>query len=271
MPELPEVETTLRGIYPHLIGRRIQAVIVRNPDLRWPLSKNLGSHLRDQVINSIVRRAKYLVLGLDRGWLILHLGMSGSLRIIRDAEPPEKHDHVDIVFSPDRLLRFHDPRRFGALLYTKQPPGRHKLLRDLGPEPLGDQCTGEYLYQQSRGRKQAIKGFIMDSRVLVGVGNIYASESLHRSGIHPLRPAGRIALPRYTRLMDAIRQVLNASIAEGGTTLRDYVSESGQAGYFRQQLQVYERDGEPCRSCRGTIKRIRIGQRSSYYCPSCQH
>ncbi|HLA39330.1 MAG TPA: bifunctional DNA-formamidopyrimidine glycosylase/DNA-(apurinic or apyrimidinic site) lyase [Candidatus Glassbacteria bacterium] len=270
MPELPEVETTLRGIYPHLIGRRIHALVVRNADLRWPLPAGLGSRLQGQVINGITRRAKYLLFALDRGWLILHLGMSGSLRIVLNAEPPEKHDHVDIVFSPDRLLRFHDPRRFGALLYTKQPPGRHKLLRDLGPEPLGDQCTGEYLYQQSRGRKQAIKGFIMDSRVVVGVGNIYASESLYRSGIHPLRAAGRIALPRYVRLMDAIRQVLRASIAAGGTTLRDFVGESGQTGYFIRKLQVYGREGAACLKCGGAIRQLRIGQRASFYCPNCQ-
>lgn len=271
MPELPEVETTLRGIYPHLIGREIRSLVIRNADLRWPLPRGLGSSLRGQCVINITRRAKYLLFELDHGWLILHLGMSGSLRIILNGAPPEKHDHVDIVFGPDRLLRFRDPRRFGALIYTTRPPGEHKLLREMGPEPLGDQCSGDYLFSRSRDRKQAVKSFIMDQRIVVGVGNIYASEALYRSGIHPQRAAGRIALPRYEALMDATRQVLRASIAVGGTTLRDFVGESGQTGYFIRKLQVYGREGDACIKCGGAIRQMRIGQRASYYCPGCQH
>lgn len=268
MPELPEVETTRRGIAAHVTGRRICAVVVRNPALRWPVPKGLARRLIKRSVRAVRRRGKYLLLDVDgSGSVIVHLGMSGSLRIVRASDAPRRHDHLDIVFEDGRALRLHDPRRFGAVLWSERPEA-HRLLRSLGPEPWD--ASAEYLYRRSRGRRQAVKSFIMDSRTIVGVGNIYASESLFEAGIRPRRAAGRISLEEYKRLGAAIVKVLERSIRLGGTTLRDFVSATGEPGYFRQTLGVYERRGLPCRVCGTAIKRLVMVGRASYYCPRCQ-
>ncbi|MDE0154662.1 MAG: bifunctional DNA-formamidopyrimidine glycosylase/DNA-(apurinic or apyrimidinic site) lyase [Gammaproteobacteria bacterium] len=270
MPELPEVETTRRGIAPHVINKKVRAVVIRQQCLRWPIPAALATALAGRHITRVGRRAKYLIFYLEHGSVLLHLGMSGSLRVMEAAIPPDKHDHVDIVFHDHTCLRLRDPRRFGSIHWTEQDPLQHPLLRHLGPEPLGATFTGERLYALSRGRTQSVKIFIMDSRIVVGVGNIYASEALFRSGIHPLRRAGNISLKRYGALTGAIRDVLNAALAKGGTTLRDFVGGDGAPGYFKLDLNVYDRAGEPCRVCAGNIRQIRQGQRSTYYCPRCQ-
>ncbi|MEX2524294.1 MAG: bifunctional DNA-formamidopyrimidine glycosylase/DNA-(apurinic or apyrimidinic site) lyase [Gammaproteobacteria bacterium] len=270
MPELPEVETTRRGTAPHVRGRVIEAVTVRNRQLRWPVPRGLAKTLIGQRIRDVDRRGKYLLFRLDEGTLILHLGMSGSLRIVAAGTAHEKHDHVDIDFDNRICLRFRDPRRFGSIHYTREDPCRHPLLASLGPEPLDDGFDGEYLHARSRNRKQAVKTFLMDSRVVTGVGNIYASEALFLAGIHPKRPAGRISLQRYRALADAAKLVLTLAIEKGGTTLRDFTSGEGNPGYFRQELNVYDRESEDCRLCGSTVRQMRIGQRSSYYCSRCQ-
>lgn len=274
MPELPEVETTLRGIAPALTGRSIAEVVVRNPSLRWPIPPEIH-RARGRTIAECRRRAKYLLIDLDggnahRGGLLMHLGMSGSLRICDAGDALRKHDHFDLLLDDGRCLRFNDPRRFGALLWWDYPAEDHELLRNLGPEPLTDEFSGARLWGRSRGRKVAVKSFIMDGKTVVGVGNIYASEALFMAGIHPSRPAGRIARARYDALVLAIRDVLSRAIRHGGTTLRDYLSADGLPGYFAQELLVYERDGQPCFQCRTPIRRRVIGQRSSYYCQHCQ-
>lgn len=270
MPELPEVETTRRGIEPHLLGRVITALTVRERRLRWPIPRALLNTLPGQRIDAVTRRGKYLLLQTAAGTAILHLGMSGSLRVLSATTPPQKHDHVDIVLDNAQLLRLRDPRRFGTLLWTITDPARHKLLRDLGPEPLSRDFSGAYLYEKSRRRKLAVKSFIMDSHVVVGVGNIYASETLFLAGIHPERAAGRISSLRYELLADSIRKVLTAAIKAGGTTLRDFVREDGAPGYFRQHLRVYDRGGQPCERCKTPIVASVTGQRATYYCPRCQ-
>lgn len=270
MPELPEVETTRRGILPHVVGKTIATVVIRQQRLRWPVPAVLVSALTGRHISSVGRRAKYLLFSLEHGCVLLHLGMSGSLRVLDASTTPNKHDHVDIVFADNTCLRLRDPRRFGSIHWTEQDPLQHSLLRNLGPEPLERDFSAPYLYDLSRNRTQAVKSFIMDSRTVVGVGNIYASEALFRSGIHPLRKAGNISLARYDALVGAIRGVLNAALAKGGTTLRDFVGGDGAPGYFRLELDVYDRAGEPCRNCRGSIRQIRQGQRSTYYCAQCQ-
>lgn len=270
MPELPEVETTCRGIAPHITGEQVQQVVVRNPDLRWPVSRRLVRELAGQRINSVSRRAKYLLLQTDAGTVIVHLGMSGSLRILDAGTPPGRHDHVDIVFTNGRALRLTDPRRFGSLHWTRRPAVQHRLLASLGPEPLGDGFSGDYLFQRSRGRKIAIKPFIMNSQVVVGIGNIYASEALYMAGIHPKRAAGRIGRKKYDLLAEVIREVLSDAITAGGTTLRDFVNGNGEPGYFRLHLNVYGHGGEPCISCQAPIREIRQGQRATFYCPVCQ-
>jgi formamidopyrimidine-DNA glycosylase len=274
VPELPEVEITLRGIRPHLQGRRVEALRVREPRLRLPIPPDLPSRVAGRSILGLGRRAKYLLIELEGGTLILHLGMSGSLRVLPADSPPAKHDHLDLVLSDGRCLRLRDPRRFGLLVWTSDPPTiaetRHSLLKDLGPEPLGESFDGDHLYRESRRRRLSVKPFLMDGGVVVGVGNIYASESLFLAGIHPARPSHRISLERYRRLAAAIRSVLGASIAQGGTSLRDFVQEDGSPGYFAQSLQVYGRVGEPCPSCGDPVRQRRIGQRSSFYCPRCQ-
>lgn len=270
MPELPEVETTRRGIAPHILGRRLHRLTVRQPKLRWPVPADLSSRLQGQTVQSVERRAKYLLLGMSGGTLLIHLGMSGSLRILTEACAPGPHDHFDIDFG-DCCLRFRDPRRFGALLWTTAPAARHPLLAHLGPEPLSDDFNGQYLYSHSQGRRAAVKIFIMDGKVVVGVGNIYASEALFLSGIHPCRPCGRVSLARYQRLASNIKQVLQSAIEQGGTTLRDFHNQAGNPGYFAQRLRVYGKSGDPCPNCGSSIRQRRIGQRSSYFCIKCQH
>ena len=269
MPELPEVETTLRGIAPHLTGRRIAELVVRNPSLRWPVPETV-SQARGQRVLACRRRAKYLLVDLESGGLLMHLGMSGSLRVCDAADAPRKHDHFDLIMDSGRCIRFNDPRRFGALLWWDADPDHHELLRTLGPEPLSAGFDGGHLWRLSRGRRGAVKNFIMDGRVVVGVGNIYASEALYMAGIHPARAAGRVSAARYDTLAAAIRDVLERAIRHGGTTLRDFVNSQGNPGYFARELLVYEREGRPCFQCGATIRRRVIGQRSSYYCPRCQ-
>jgi formamidopyrimidine-DNA glycosylase len=268
MPELPEVETTRRGIEPYLIGRTVAAVNIRERRLRWPVNPRLAGKFKGQRVREVGRRGKYLLMHTDEGCLIIHLGMSGSLRLADPASPPRKHDHVDIVTDDGHCLRYHDPRRFGALLWTTQPY-RHALLKALGPEPWD--LSAAYLHDRARGRSQSIKSFIMDSRTLVGVGNIYASESLFEAGVDPRRQAGRISLTRFERLRAAIVSVLEQAIGCGGTTLRDFVNAEGNPGYFRQVLRVYEREGQPCRSCLRPIRHGVILGRATYYCRHCQH
>ena len=270
MPELPEVETTRRGIASHITGEKITRVVVRDRRLRWPVDSRLNSKSAGQTVQRVERRAKYLLIQLQHACLILHLGMSGSLRLLAGNTPPGKHDHVDFEFSGGTVLRFHDPRRFGSIHITRGDPMDHELLRHLGPEPLSKGFNGAYLYQLSRNRKQAVKTFIMDSRNVVGVGNIYASESLFTAGIAPARRAGSISPARYERLAAAIKAVLEDAIRAGGTTLRDYVGGDGNPGYFEHELKVYGRNGSACPRCLRPIRLKRQGQRSTYYCPRCQ-
>ena len=270
MPELPEVETTRRGIIPHVKNKKVENVIVRQASLRWPVPRDLKQKLCNQKITKIQRRAKYLLFTTAVGHLIIHLGMSGSLRIVKPQTTPRKHDHVDFVFS-EKILRFNDPRRFGAILWTVKDPLKHKLLRNLGLEPLSDEFTGTYLHQLAQYKKIHVKNFIMNNHVLVGVGNIYASESLFLSGIHPQRAAGRISLDRYEVLAKNIKEVLANAIELGGTTLRDFVNEDGKPGYFANKLNVYKQTGKPCPVCKNPIKVRTIGQRSSFFCVQCQH
>lgn len=270
MPELPEVETTRRGIEPCLKDRTIEAVIVRNPALRWPIPATLAAHAKGQRVRSVGRRAKYILMELGEGWIILHLGMSGSLRIVNVAEPAQKHDHLDLVLDNETALRLRDPRRFGAVLWTDANPGTHPLLRDLGIEPLSDAFDGAWLHSRLRGRQTAIKLALMDSRLVVGVGNIYANEALFEAGIRPTLAAGRLSRTRCNRLAAAIKDVLERAIAAGGSTLRDFVDSNGRPGYFQQQYRVYGRTSKPCRICGSPIRQVRQGQRSTFFCSRCQ-
>jgi formamidopyrimidine-DNA glycosylase len=270
MPELPEVETTRRGIAPSLEGRRIDRVVVRERRLRWPVPRGLERKLAGQRVTGVRRRAKYLLIDTEAGTLIAHLGMSGSLRVLERDAPLVAHDHVDLALDSGRILRFNDPRRFGCLLWAGNEPERHPLLADLGPEPLEPGFDGGYLWREARGRRVAIKLFIMNAAVVVGVGNIYASEVLFRAGIRPTIAARRVSRVRMEALAGSIRDVLGEAIRVGGTTLRDYVNPDGLPGYFRQRLFVYERAGEPCRRCGTPIRHLVQGQRSTYYCPACQ-
>ncbi len=270
MPELPEVETTRRGVAPHLEHRIVEKVIVRHRGLRWPVPRALARTLEGERLNAIERRAKYLLFRFASGTLLLHLGMSGHLRVIPAATPPGKHDHLDIIFDGDRCLRFNDPRRFGSVHWTTGDPSAHALLERLGPEPLSDAFDGDQLFEKSRRRKLAVKLFIMNAAIVVGVGNIYASEALFLAGIRPGRAAGRITRIEYARLAEAIRTVLQKAIAKGGTTLRDFTQPDGNTGYFSLHLNVYDRAGEPCRTCGTEIRQKVMGQRSTYWCPSCQ-
>jgi formamidopyrimidine-DNA glycosylase len=270
MPELPEVETTRRGIAPVLEGQRISQLVVREPRLRWPVPSDLPDKIRGQTILRVYRRAKYLLLETSNGSAMVHLGMSGSMRIVNKNDAPEKHDHFDIVTASGDVVRFNDPRRFGSLLWVEPGSKPHPLLADLGPEPLEDNFTGTYLWESARGRRVAIKQHIMNSKVVAGVGNIYANEALFRAGIHPTRQAGRIAITRMENLAKEIKSVLAAAIKQGGTTLRDYRGGDGKPGYFKQQLFVYDKAEEPCIRCSGAVRHIVQGQRSTYYCPSCQ-
>lgn len=270
MPELPEVETTRRGILPVLKNQRITRVTVRDIRLRWPVSPEFAEQLTGQRILNVRRRAKYLLIELERGTVIWHLGMSGSLRVLQSGTQPQLHDHIDLLLDSGRLLRFNDPRRFGCALWTGEDPHRHELIMHLGPEPLGDAFNTEYLANKAKGRSVAIKQFVMNAEIVVGVGNIYASEALFRAGIRPRRAAGRIKRDELARLVTAIKTVLSEAIKVGGTTLRDYVNANGSPGYFKQKLFVYERAGEPCRKCKTEIRQIVQGNRSTYYCSQCQ-
>lgn len=275
MPELPEVETTRRGIAPHIVGQEISEVIVRERRLRTPVPDNLADSLIGRRIGELGRRAKYLLLPLQASeggerTLIWHLGMSGSLRIARVGDLPRKHDHVDIIVEDGSVLRYHDPRRFGFVDWLQGGIDSDSRFRRLGPEPLSPDFTGDRLYTLSRGKRLAVKPFLMDNAVVVGVGNIYATEALYMAGIDPRRAAGRISRERYLRLAEAVREVLAAAITQGGTTLRDFVSGTGEPGYFAQRLNVYGRAGQACRRCGDELRLITLGQRASVYCAHCQ-
>ena len=270
MPELPEVETTMRGLAPHLLGQRVSGVVIRHPRLRWPIPQDLLKLLSGQLVCSISRRAKYLLVEFGNGTLILHLGMSGSLRILPINTAAEKHDHFDLLLSSGLMMRLRDPRRFGAVLWHEDDAAQHPLLAELGPEPLQENFDSDYLYHVTRKRNAAIKLVIMDNHVVVGVGNIYANEALFRAGIRPQMDAGKLSKPRCARLVQTIRETLADAIALGGSSLRDFVDSDGMPGYFQQHYWVYGRAGKPCLACGATIKLIKQGQRSSFYCPACQ-
>jgi len=270
VPELPEVETTKRGIEPHIQNQTVNKVIIRNGKLRWPVPNNLPQLLENQQVVEVTRRAKYLLIAFPRGTLLLHLGMSGSLRIVAADQPALFHDHIDIVFNNGKCLRFRDPRRFGCCLWTDTDINTHKLICNLGPEPLTDEFNAHYLKQTCQQRKRSIKQHIMDNHVVVGVGNIYANEALFSSGISPKRAAGRISFERLEILTETIKMVLREAIEQGGTTLKDFANVDGNPGYFAQQLHVYGLAGEPCQKCKSLIRKITQGQRSSFYCPQCQ-
>jgi len=270
MPELPEVETARRGIAPHLEGRRVLDLVIRQPRLRWPIAPAVRRLLPGQRIERVERRAKYLLVHTPAGSAVMHLGMSGSLRVLADAPQPGAHDHYDWRLDSGRILRFTDPRRFGCLLWQK-PGAVHPLLADLGPEPLSTAFDGAYLWRAARGRTAAVKTFLMDQKVVVGVGNIYAAEALFAAGIHPRRPAGSVSRSRYERLALEVKRILAGAIRRGGTTLRDFLRPDGEPGYFEQELFVYGREGEPCKVCASRVRAVTLGQRSTFYCPRCQH
>ncbi len=270
MPELPEVETTRRGITPHILGKRISAVVVRQPRLRWPVPEQITSLLPGLTVMSVDRRGKYLLLQTSKGTLLLHLGMSGNLRIVPADTVAGRHDHVDLRFEDNHALRLTDPRRFGCVLWTDAAPDQHPLLKSLGPEPLSEAFDAAYLHTRARARRTPVKHLIMDSHVVPGVGNIYANEALFMAGVDPRRQAGRIALPRYEVLVLAIRDVLERAITRGGTTLRDFVGSDGKPGYFSQSLTVYGRAGQACVRCGHALREVRMSNRSTVYCPQCQ-
>lgn len=270
MPELPEVETTRRSLEPALVGRRIERVTVRDRRLRWPVPRGFEASMTGATIASTSRRAKYLLIDTDRGHVIVHLGMSGSLCVVSRSTPPRVHDHIDVELDDGTLLRFHDPRRFGSWHWIEGDPATHPLLAALAPEPLTDAFDGLYLHRVTRGRSAAIKQILMNGTLVTGVGNIYASEALHRAAINPKTSARRLSPARCSLLVDAVKETLGRAIAAGGSTLRDYVDGRGNPGYFQQEYAVYERAGEPCPRCGGTVKGFRQGQRSTYYCPGCQ-
>jgi len=269
MPELPEVETTRRGIAGHLLGRRVSGLLLRRPDLRWPIPVQDLQAMQGQRIQAVRRRAKYLLVDTAPGSALLHLGMSGCLRVVPADTPAGKHDHVDLLLDDGRALRFTDPRRFGCLLWQAADT-LHPLLAGLGPEPLGDGFDGDHLFRLSRGLRSSVKTFLMDQAVVVGVGNIYAAESLFRAGIDPRRAAGRVSQQRYLALAAAVRAILGHAIERGGTTLRDFLDPDGAPGYFEQELLVYGREGQPCRECRTELRGVRLGQRATSFCPRCQ-
>lgn len=273
MPELPEVETTRLGLTP-LVNQTVANVIIRNGSLRWPIPQALPELLNGQILRKLTRRAKYILAHFDHGVLLLHLGMSGRICLLEQEEPPQKHDHFDICFNSGQILRLRDPRRFGAVLWAGEHPEQHMLLKVLGPEPLSEAFTGEYLYQHIRTRSAAIKITIMDSHLVVGVGNIYASESLFRARIHPQKPAKSLTLAECNRLAQEIKSTLSDALVAGGSSLRDFFGADGNPGYFQQQYFVYgranDKGGEPCRVCSAPIKMIRQGQRSTFFCEHCQ-
>lgn len=270
MPELPEVETTLRGIGPHIKNQRVSRVIIRQAKLRWPIPADLGQLIEQANLHTLSRRAKYLLLHFDTGTLLIHLGMSGSLRIIDNNTPVAKHDHFDIFFAHNKGIRLTDPRRFGAVLWLGNDPASHPLLSKLGPEPLGTDLTAEYLYQKAQGKKVSIKQFLMNQNVVTGIGNIYCTEVLYYAGISPVRAAGNISLKRYQILVQKIQETLSRAIEQGGTTLRDFVDSDGKPGYFKQELSAYGRSGLPCNQCQHTLTEIKQANRTTVYCSKCQ-
>jgi len=270
VPELPEVETTRRGLEPVIAGHTVAKVIVRNRALRWPIPRTLETTLTGRRIDAIERRGKYLLFRAGDGTLIVHLGMSGRLWVLPAATPPQTHDHFDLVLDDAQAVRFKDPRRFGLMLWQKGDPLLHRLLRDIGPEPFSAAFNADWIYQQTRSRSGPIKNALMDSHLVAGVGNIYASEALYRARINPKLPARKIGRERYATLVEKIRETLAEAIAAGGSSLRDYVNCSGEAGWFQTRFDVYDREGKPCASCKGPIRSLVLGQRSTFYCPRCQ-
>jgi formamidopyrimidine-DNA glycosylase len=271
MPELPEVETTRRGIEPHILNQKISQVIIRAPKLRWPIPKSIAKELPGQKVISIERRAKYLLIKFKTGTLIMHLGMSGRLQTLTAQTTPQKHDHVDILFSNGNCLRYTDPRRFGSILWTTDAPLQHELLAELGPEPFDAAFTGKYLLEKAHKKSIAVKKFIMDAKIVVGVGNIYASEALFAAALHPTRSVKTITLAEWLTLVQHIQRILKQAIKKGGTTLKDFLDTSGKPGYFSQKLQAYGRDGESCVRCdSGVIESLVIGQRNTFFCSNCQ-
>ena len=269
MPELPEVEVCRLGISPHIVNQQVSQVVVRNASLRWPIPDTVHAVTGQKVLN-VERRSKYLLLRFTTGTLLIHLGMSGTIRVIEAATPVAKHDHFDLVFSHGKALRLNDPRRFGAVLWFADHHDEQGLLSKLGPEPLGDDFNYGYLFEKSKNRKVPIKTFLMNNHVVVGVGNIYANEALFKAGILPIAKAGDIDEQRYNKLTDIIKEVLSAAIKQGGTTLKDFTQADGRPGYFAQSLMVYGRAGLPCISCKTELLEVRQSNRSSVYCPSCQ-
>lgn len=270
MPELPEVETTVQGLTRYLKGKSIQKVAFHRLTIRYPLPVEWIEKIEQQSIHTIKRRAKLIIMQLDNAYLAWHLGMTGSLRVSKEGEDKRKHDHIEFTLNNGTILRFHDPRRFGYLSYFQGKEALYKSLTHYGPEPLSKEFTGDYLWQLSRHKKQAIKNFIMDQSVVVGVGNIYACEALFAAGIRPQQPAGKISLINYKRLVEQIKKVLTLAIAQGGTTLKDFENADAKPGYFQQSLQVYGREKKPCYTCHTAIRNNKIGGRSSFYCPTCQ-
>lgn len=274
MPELPEVETTCRGISPHLVNNTVTKAIIRESRLRFPVPKNLSAAITKQKVVSITRRAKYILINLEKGTIIVHLGMSGRLAIIdskTDANTlPEKHDHVDLCFSNGKVLRYTDPRRFGCVLWTEKNPMEHKLLAKLGPEPLENNFTADYLFTVAKNKKLPLKQLIMNANIVVGVGNIYANEALFKAGLHPKNSANKINLAHFKTLVSEIKKVLTKAIKKGGTTLKDFLAVDGKPGYFSQSLLVYGRGGEPCFTCNNALEEERIGQRTTVFCSNCQ-
>ena len=270
MPELPEVETTRRTLVPHVVGRRIRDVVVRNGALRWPVPRDLPRSLRGKRVEAIRRRGKYLLFDTRHGHLLVHLGMSGRLTLVAGNAPARTHDHVDLRLEGDKVLRLTDPRRFGAMLWLPQPAEDHALLSGLGLEPLEKGFTGAALHAAARGRRLPVKQFLMDGRVVTGVGNIYASEALFRAGVHPVRSVDRVSRESWNRIARAVKETLNHALDAGGTTLRDFASPEGRAGGYQHKRLVYGREGEPCQACGRRIRALRQGQRSTFYCPGCQ-
>lgn len=270
MPELPEVETCLRGISPHLIKQKVNKVILRHHQLRWPIPKNIATELPGQRFINIERRSKYLLFHTETKMMIIHLGMSGVLRIVDKSTPAAKHDHCDILFANKYILRLTDPRRFGALLWTHHQVDSHPLLQYLGPEPLSKEFNTNYFYNSSRNRQTCIKTFMMNSKIVVGIGNIYANEILFCAGISPMKPAGKLSKEETSKLVAATKKILAKAIQQGGTTIKDFLNSSGKPGYFQQMLKVYSRAGEKCTKCHTLLSQIKIAQRKTVFCPSCQ-
>ena len=269
MPELPEIEVTLREILPYIEKNTVSRVKIYNPKLRLPIPNEIIANLKGQKINSITRVSRYLLFNTNTGTLILHLGMTGYLRILSEPSKAEKHDHLDMVFKDKIVLRFNDVRKFGIIIWAGTNPLKHKLLKNIGPDPLTDNFNGKYLFHESRSRKVSIKQFIMDNKNVAGVGNIYANESLFTCGIHPLTPAGKLSKKTCEKLVTAIKKILSKAI-KNGVKKTDFYPDREWSGYFSQKLKVYQQEGKKCRVCGHTIMRIAIGQRSTFYCKKCQ-